>query len=145
MTGWCLTTSCGWCTAARAWCTSASRCVQQGISGARAAAGAAHAVDPPAAAAAAVASHPHHPLTLGSLPSAAFPLQAGFHTRSQEEIHELLLQFAEAGATVVRLKGGDPYVFGRCAAESTPFKSGADSSGPCSLQIPLLLAGQWHS
>lgn len=32
---------------------------------------------------------------------------------SQAEIHELLLQFAEAGATVVRLKGGDPYVFGR--------------------------------
>lgn len=31
----------------------------------------------------------------------------------QTEIHELLLQFAEAGATVVRLKGGDPYVFGR--------------------------------
>ncbi|XP_059628937.1 uncharacterized protein LOC132271548 isoform X3 [Cornus florida] len=31
----------------------------------------------------------------------------------QEEIHELLLSFAEAGATVVRLKGGDPLVFGR--------------------------------
>lgn len=28
----------------------------------------------------------------------------------QEEIHELLLRFAEAGATVVRLKGGDPLV-----------------------------------
>ena len=30
----------------------------------------------------------------------------------QEEIHELLLSFAEAGATVVRLKGGDPLVSG---------------------------------
>ena len=30
----------------------------------------------------------------------------------QEEIHELLLSFAEVGATVVRLKGGDPLV--RC-------------------------------
>lgn len=29
---------------------------------------------------------------------------------TQEEIHELLLSFAEAGATVVRLKGGDPLV-----------------------------------
>ena len=28
----------------------------------------------------------------------------------QEEIYELLLYFAEAGATVVRLKGGDPLV-----------------------------------
>ena len=28
----------------------------------------------------------------------------------QEEIHELLLSFAEAGANVVRLKGGDPLV-----------------------------------
>lgn len=28
----------------------------------------------------------------------------------KEEIHELLLSFAEAGATVVRLKGGDPLV-----------------------------------
>ena len=39
--------------------------------------------------------------------------EAGYHTRTQEEIHELLLSFAEAGAVVVRLKGGDPYVFGR--------------------------------
>ncbi|GBF93063.1 uroporphyrinogen-III C-methyltransferase [Raphidocelis subcapitata] len=43
--------------------------------------------------------------------------QAGYHTRSQDEIHELLLAFAEAGATVVRLKGGDPFVFGRGGEE----------------------------
>ncbi|CAI9103184.1 OLC1v1001630C1 [Oldenlandia corymbosa var. corymbosa] len=42
---------------------------------------------------------------------------AGFHSRTQEEIHELLLSFAEAGATVVRLKGGDPLVFGRGGEE----------------------------
>ncbi|XVF56822.1 hypothetical protein PTKIN_Ptkin06aG0151200 [Pterospermum kingtungense] len=34
---------------------------------------------------------------------------AGYHSRNQhEEIHELLLSFAKAGATVVRLKGRDP-------------------------------------
>eukprot|EP00882_Tetradesmus_deserticola_P012095 GHRQ01012814.1.p1 GENE.GHRQ01012814.1~~GHRQ01012814.1.p1 ORF type:complete len:310 (+),score=150.11 GHRQ01012814.1:661-1590(+) len=43
--------------------------------------------------------------------------QAGYHTRTQAEIHQLLLDFAEAGATVIRLKGGDPYVFGRGGEE----------------------------
>ncbi|XP_024315203.1 uncharacterized protein LOC100843265 isoform X1 [Brachypodium distachyon] len=42
---------------------------------------------------------------------------AGYHSRTQEEIHELLLSFAEAGASVVRLKGGDPLVFGRGGEE----------------------------
>jgi precorrin-4 methylase len=56
--------------------------------------------------------------------------EAGYHTRTQEEIHQLLLTFAEAGAVVVRLKGGDPYVFGRYAARersSTRETVGADS------------------
>lgn len=43
--------------------------------------------------------------------------QAGYHTRTQQEIHDLLVAFAGAGATVVRLKGGDPYVFGRGGEE----------------------------
>uniref|UniRef100_A0A7N0TMS3 uroporphyrinogen-III C-methyltransferase n=1 Tax=Kalanchoe fedtschenkoi TaxID=63787 RepID=A0A7N0TMS3_KALFE len=42
---------------------------------------------------------------------------AGYHSRTQEEIHELLLSFAEVGANVVRLKGGDPLVFGRGGEE----------------------------
>jgi len=60
-------------------------------------------------------------------PDATPHAQAGYHTRSQGEIHELLLQFAEAGATVVRLKGGDPYVFGRCA--------GGLGGGPALVQV----------
>lgn len=39
------------------------------------------------------------------------------HVKSQEEINEILYQEAKAGKTVVRLKGGDPYVFGRGGEE----------------------------
>jgi uroporphyrinogen III methyltransferase/synthase len=46
--------------------------------------------------------------------------RASIHTASQESIHALLIEHARAGRTVVRLKGGDPFVFGRggeeCAA-----------------------------
>ncbi|KAL5211173.1 hypothetical protein ABZP36_022020 [Zizania latifolia] len=35
---------------------------------------------------------------------------AGYHSRTQEEIHELLLSFAETGANVVWLRGGDPLI-----------------------------------
>lgn len=44
--------------------------------------------------------------------------EKGYHSRTQPEIHELLLQFADSGALTVRLKGGDPFVFGRGAEES---------------------------
>jgi uroporphyrinogen III methyltransferase / synthase len=44
--------------------------------------------------------------------------QASAHTLSQTEINELILQRAKEGKTVVRLKGGDPFVFGRGAEEA---------------------------
>ncbi len=37
----------------------------------------------------------------------------GAHRATQDEIHDLLLRHAGAGRRVVRLKGGDPYVYGR--------------------------------
>jgi uroporphyrinogen III methyltransferase / synthase len=55
--------------------------------------------------------------------------QGGAHTLSQWQINDLLVKEAKAGNTVARLKGGDPFIFGRggeeaekLAASGVPFE-----------------------
>ncbi|MFY1636813.1 uroporphyrinogen-III C-methyltransferase [Solwaraspora sp. WMMB335] len=74
---------------------------------------------------------------------------------AQEEINRILVDRAVAGATVVRLKGGDPYVFGRggeelqaCLAAGLPVSvvPGVTSSiaAPAAADIPVTHRGIAH-
>jgi len=44
--------------------------------------------------------------------------EGGKHTMTQDQINELIVERAQRGLTVIRLKGGDPFIFGRGGEEA---------------------------
>ena len=66
--------------------------------------------------------HLAHPRLLDLAPASALRIdagkQVGHYAMRQEAIEAALIEHARAGRRVVRLKGGDPYVFGRGAEEA---------------------------
>jgi len=51
--------------------------------------------------------------------------QAGQHTLTQTEINTLLVAYGRQGKVVVRLKGGDPFLFGRGSEEAEALRAAA--------------------
>lgn len=49
--------------------------------------------------------------------------RSGIHAASQTEINQKLIELARSGLQVVRLKGGDPYLFGRGGEEMLALKA----------------------
>jgi uroporphyrinogen III methyltransferase/synthase len=68
-----------------------------------------------------------NPAVLEHAPAEAELICLGHHSSGrgfpQEEVHARMIEAARQGKTVVRLKAGDPCVFGRCAEEVTALRA----------------------
>jgi len=97
------------------------------------------------------------PAVLKWIPARATAIDVGKtpanHRYRQDQINHLLVEYALTGKTVVRLKGGDPFVFGRgaeeieaLAAHDIPFEvvPGVSSAiaVPAAAGIPVTVRGQ---
>jgi len=76
----------------------------------------------------------------------------GCHSRSQEEINRLLVSLAEKGRRVVRLKSGDPLVYGRAGEEMAALRDAGIAfeivpgitsafAAAADMELPLTLRG----
>ena len=64
--------------------------------------------------------------------------RAGAHHAKQDEIHEMIVRYAHSHGHVVRLKGGDPFIFGRGMEE---IKYAVSHGIPCSV-VPGISSAQ---
>jgi len=89
-------------------------------------------------------------------PTLSVGKRSGKHSFSQHEINELIVEFALLYGHVVRLKGGDPNIFGRAAEEieiakangiSTSIVPGISSAmaAPSAFDIPVTARGTSES
>ncbi len=76
----------------------------------------------------------------------------GCHSKSQDEINDLLVELGRAGKRVVRLKSGDPLVYGRAAEEMSALREAGISyeivpgitsafAAAADFELPLTLRG----